>query len=1224
MNETPLLSEMMEDKLNEKAKKNWLKKTKYDSKLIENIYKEDLFGSNFDSKKITLLEYTHYFENYLWLNFNDKSSYSHVMSIILMINEKKRQQDGILNWLEIFERNDILFSTFFKKYLNLYGEINSMKEKEEYLSFLIICFQSFEIEMIRNECFNLIGPQILIHIGENRRNFEFENDKKLKKIYEKRIKKSTKLESNFIFNLLNDDLITFIKKENLKEEELKICDLILELLIDLLSQLPTRKFIQILLDDLRILCYCKFYFLNSKYLNLFEYYLNFEMTTKELENRILNLQKICFKFHQKNLKELSIRNISSLKIRYNLKKWFSILDLNELIELSDRLNITIRNKEDEEFLIEILISNFEEIKKENFEQVILFPTEKDIFKKEKEILPKLNLQFLSFKDYLIRNFKLFKESSIFNLKLEIEEAILKMKPRRNIITNSTEFIGDYKYCVGLKDFRILDSNNNEFVEAYLNYSLLNLKKENRKEFEEIKQFDILMLLNIDILNQSNPLSNSIKLIRGCEVIHQEDLDGTKYIDSNFDSNKLFGSERKLKIKLDKIQYEKDNENGVDLGKFNLILKINSKENNFKSILETIKNLILNENELILPDWFNDLFLGYGNPQDSNFKNISNSLNELNLYDTILNVNHLNELYPKLSLNKSSLTPFKVYLNKESKEIERFESIKNDEFKMKNEIKYTKNQFESILSGMNLGLTLINGAPGTGKTDVAVQTILNLYKNNERNLIITHSNNGLNEIFKKIINSEMINPSHLLRLGHGEIELKEYSNFTKYGRMNYILQRRLNLLEEVSKLNSNYSQTCETCFYYFNKILLPNWLNFKLKCEKEKDINYLKLNFPFYQYFKNENEFKKEKKFEILFKKSNEYFLKIENLFKELEEYKSFEIIRSNQEREKFILTSISKIIGMTSTYSALKRNYFFNNHFEFDNLIIEESSQILEIESFISMILQLNSNKKLKRIIILGDENQLNPIIKYQHLKKYNNFNQSLFQRLIRLNVPFIQLNSQGRMRSELSNIWKVNYKSQILDLNQNNNQFKISNLGFKYNYQFFNLNENNDEIKLNQFYFQNLKEAEFIVSIYMYMRLIGYHKDNITILTTYNGQKDLIKDILKRRCDNIPFLKSCHVSTVDNYQGQQNDFILLSLVRTKSVGYLRDLKRFIVSLSRARLGLYIIGKRELFENCIELQPSLNQLFKHPTDYLYLENNKIKNLKEMGELNIKVIMNILK
>lgn len=53
---------------------------------------------------------------------------------------------------------------------------------------------------------------------------------------------------------------------------------------------------------------------------------------------------------------------------------------------------------------------------------------------------------------------------------------------------------------------------------------------------------------------------------------------------------------------------------------------------------------------------------------------------------------------------------------------------------------------------------------------------------------------------------------------------------------------------------------------------------------------------------------------------------------------------------------------------------------------------------------------------------------------------------------------------------------------------------------------------------------------------------------------------------------------------------VILSLVRTKSIGYLRDVRRWVVALSRARLGLYIVGRRRLFESCAEVEPSWSSL----------------------------------
>ena len=53
---------------------------------------------------------------------------------------------------------------------------------------------------------------------------------------------------------------------------------------------------------------------------------------------------------------------------------------------------------------------------------------------------------------------------------------------------------------------------------------------------------------------------------------------------------------------------------------------------------------------------------------------------------------------------------------------------------------------------------------------------------------------------------------------------------------------------------------------------------------------------------------------------------------------------------------------------------------------------------------------------------------------------------------------------------------------------------------------------------------------------------------------------------------------------------MILSLVRTKNIGYLREIRRWIVALSRARLGLYVVGRRSLFESCAELEETWTKL----------------------------------
>eukprot|EP01083_Nonionella_stella_P077130 210429_1 len=72
---------------------------------------------------------------------------------------------------------------------------------------------------------------------------------------------------------------------------------------------------------------------------------------------------------------------------------------------------------------------------------------------------------------------------------------------------------------------------------------------------------------------------------------------------------------------------------------------------------------------------------------------------------------------------------------------------------RNTIRFTPIQVEAIKSGMHYGLSVVVGPPGSGKTDVAVQIISNLYAkfgDTERILLVTHSNSALDDLFCKLM------------------------------------------------------------------------------------------------------------------------------------------------------------------------------------------------------------------------------------------------------------------------------------------------------------------------------------------------------------------------------------------------------------------------------------------------------------------------------------------
>lgn len=111
------------------------------------------------------------------------------------------------------------------------------------------------------------------------------------------------------------------------------------------------------------------------------------------------------------------------------------------------------------------------------------------------------------------------------------------------------------------------------------------------------------------------------------------------------------------------------------------------------------------------------------------------------------------------------------------------------------------------------------------------------------------------------------------------------------------------------------------------------------------------------------------------------------------------------------------------------------------------------------------------------------------------------------------------------------------------------------------------------------------------------------------------MRDIIQSRCANSWYGKPYKITTVDRYQGQQNDYILLSLVRTKSVGHLRDIRRLIVAMSRARFGLYIFCRKSLFENCYELTPSFSKLVERPSKLQLIEQELYPTKRKVSYIN---------
>jgi intron-binding protein aquarius len=384
---------------------------------------------------------------------------------------------------------------------------------------------------------------------------------------------------------------------------------------------------------------------------------------------------------------------------------------------------------------------------------------------------------------------------------------------------------------------------------------------------------------------------------------------------------------------------------------------------------------------------------------------------------------------------------------------------------------------------------------------------------------------------------------------------------------------------------------------------PAWAKFWDQAQAEGISNEdIIASFPFHPYFSNAPQplFDAAASKEVVLDIASGCQRHIDRIFSELEDIRPFEILRQPRDKANYLLIKEARVIAMTSTHAAMRRQEIADLGFHYDNVVMEEAAQITEIESFIPTALQnmKDGELPLRRVVLCGDHFQNSPVIQNLAFRQYAHFEQSLFLRLARLGVPVITLDKQGRARPSIAELFRWRYP-ELGDLPsvETNEEFKRANAGFKFDYQFIDVPDyqGTGEREPTPHFIQNLGEAEYAVALYQYMRLLGYPASKITILATYAGQTALIRDVLTHRCaKNNLFGMPKIVTTVDRYQGEQNDYVILSLTRTRTVGYLRDVRRLTVALSRARLGLYILGRREVFESCYELKPAFDLLLQRP------------------------------
>ena len=295
------------------------------------------------------------------------------------------------------------------------------------------------------------------------------------------------------------------------------------------------------------------------------------------------------------------------------------------------------------------------------------------------------------------------------------------------------------------------------------------------------------------------------------------------------------------------------------------------------------------------------------------------------------------------------------------------------------------------------------------------------------------------------------------------------------------------------------------------------------------------------------------------------------------------------------LFSEARVIASTLAGSANR----LLDGMKFGTLFIDEAAQALEAACWIPI-------RRASRVILAGDHCQLPPTVKcYEALK--GGLGRTLMERICDQKPEVVTLlRMQYRMNEDImrfSSDWfyhnlmvaapEVRHRS-ILDLDVpimwiDTHSFDRSERGVEGSEgkakeaspsALSFAEDGGDSLHTSHF---NEGEARLtILALQAYYELIGRERIlserlDVGIISPYRAQVQLLRQLLRQSEFFKPFRRLVSVNTVDGFQGQERDIIVISLVRSNDegqIGFLRDLRRMNVAITRARMKLIILGDR--------------------------------------------------
>ena len=253
---------------------------------------------------------------------------------------------------------------------------------------------------------------------------------------------------------------------------------------------------------------------------------------------------------------------------------------------------------------------------------------------------------------------------------------------------------------------------------------------------------------------------------------------------------------------------------------------------------------------------------------------------------------------------------------------------------------------------------------------------------------------------------------------------------------------------------------------------------------------------------------------------------------------------------------------------------------KFGTLFIDEAAQALEAACWIPI-------RRVSRVILAGDHCQLPPTVKsFAALKA--GLGKTLMERIVenkpetvtllkmqyRMNEEIMRFSSDWFYGNQVESAPEVKYRS-ILDLDIPMTWIDTSEFSGVHSPLF------KEEFVGESFGRINKAEAELtLLALEQYFTKIGKQRIlderlDVGVVSPYRAQVQYLRRLFKKREFFKPYRHLISVNTVDGFQGQERDIILISLVRANDegqIGFLRDLRRMNVAITRARMKLIILG----------------------------------------------------